>query len=250
MTLKPPFKTMFGFRDVSPDEKTNLVSHVFRRVAQRYDLMNDVMSAGLHRLWKNQLIAHINPKPTDHLIDVAGGTGDISFRFLKACPQTHVTLCDRNLDMLSVGRDRAFNQGWAQEITWICGDASMLPVPSDFFDIYTISFGLRNVTFRREALQEAYRVLKPGGRFFCLEFSKTHLPLLKDMYDFYSFRIIPNLGHWIARDRAAYQYLVESIAQFPDQESLTLEIQEAGFKDVQVISFSGGIVALHHSVKS
>ena len=247
--MEDPQKTFFGFEEVSPDQKTDKVKGVFHRVASRYDLMNDVMSLGIHRLWKDRLISAMNPSTKSHLLDVAGGTGDIAVRFLKAAPQGHVTICDLNSSMIEEGRNRTLNQGWAQEIDWVCGDASDLPFEDGTFDFYSIAFGLRNVTFREKALQEAWRVLKPGGRFFCLEFSKVTLPGLKELYDFYSFTLIPRLGAWIARDQNAYQYLVESIAQFPDQERLKQEIRTVGFENVQVGNLSGGIVAIHQGIK-
>lgn len=241
--------TTFGFQEVSPAEKTRLVNDVFHRVAHRYDLMNDVMSGGIHRLWKNQLIHTMRPSAQTHLLDVAGGTGDIAFRFLQACTQSHVTVCDMNPGMIEVGRDRALDRGILKNLEWVCGDASALPFTASSFDLYSIAFGLRNVTFREEALREAFRVLKPGGKFFCLEFSRVHVPGLKELYRFYNFSLIPRFGAWIGQDRDAYQYLVESIAQFPDQQQLASEIRQAGFDAVQVQNLSGGIVAIHQGIK-
>ena len=242
-------QTNFGFRQVSPQEKTYLVNQVFHRVASRYDCMNDAMSLGIHRYWKDYLVHMMKSKEPQHLLDVAGGTGDIAFRYLKQSPEDHVLVCDINSSMIEVGRDRAINRGLLKNLVWTCGDASTLPFEDAQFDIYSIAFGLRNVTQRAQALQEAYRVLKPGGRFFCLEFSKMRIPILDKVYRFYNFSIIPRLGSLIARDQDSYQYLVESIAQFPDQELLKQELQEAGFQNVQVTNLSGGIVAIHQGLK-
>ncbi len=242
-------QTDFGFRKVSPQEKTRLVTDVFHRVAQRYDFMNDAMSLGVHRLWKDCFVRKMKSPGPQHLLDVAGGTGDIAFRFLKQSLDHQVTLCDINTRMIEVGRDRALNQGHVKKVQWTCGDAETLPFEDNSFDLYSIAFGLRNVTRRSEALQEAYRVLKPGGRFFCLEFSQVQVPVLKSLYQIYSFSILPRLGAILAQDRDAYQYLVESIAQFPSQEHLKQELQEAGFKNVQITNLSGGIVAIHQAIK-
>jgi demethylmenaquinone methyltransferase / 2-methoxy-6-polyprenyl-1,4-benzoquinol methylase len=242
-------QTNFGFQEVSSSEKTRRVTDVFHRVARRYDLMNDVMSTGIHRLWKDQFIRMMNPVGEVHLLDVAGGTGDIAFRFLEACAQGSVTICDINPGMIEQGRDRALDRGITKRLKWVCGDASALPFEDASFDFYSISFGLRNVTFRIKALEEAFRVLKPGGQFFCLEFSKVQLPGLKELYHFYSFSLIPRLGAWIARDRDAYQYLVESIAQFPDQAQLEKEVRAAGFDNVKFHNLSAGIAAIHQGIK-
>jgi demethylmenaquinone methyltransferase/2-methoxy-6-polyprenyl-1,4-benzoquinol methylase len=241
--------TYFGFQEVSPEEKTTLVDSVFHRVARRYDLMNDVMSMGIHRFWKDSFIRKMNPFSGAHLLDMAGGTGDIAFRFLKTFPSCHVTVCDKNLSMLEVGQDRAWDRGIIKGLEWLCADASVLPFPEKSFDLYSIAFGLRNVTFRTKALQEAFRILKPGGKFFCLEFSKVHVPGLREVYQFYSFHLIPYLGRWVAQDQDAYKYLVESISQFPDQKRLEEEIQEVGFRQTQVHNLSGGIVAIHQGLK-
>lgn len=246
-------KASFGFKDVSPEEKTDLVTSVFRRVAQHYDVMNDVMSLGIHRHWKNELIAMLRPRPDMHLLDMAGGTGDIAFRFLEGCtgftPPSRVTVCDRNDKMLYEGKRKAINQGILKGLSWVCGDAADIPFEDNTFDAYTISFGLRNVTEIDKALQEARRVLKPGGQFFCLEFSKVTSKPLEKLYDFYSFQVIPNMGALVANDKEAYQYLVESIARFPDQQTLADKIKEAGFSQVSWRNMSQGVVAIHSALK-
>jgi demethylmenaquinone methyltransferase/2-methoxy-6-polyprenyl-1,4-benzoquinol methylase len=246
-------KTSFGFKKVSPQEKTEEVYSVFKRVASRYDLMNDVMSLGIHRLWKQKLIEMIRPRPGMHLLDVAGGTGDIVIRFLKAAkfytPQAQATVCDRNEAMMVEGRNKAIDAGITQSLDWVCADAAGLPFASNSFDTYSISFGLRNVTDIPSSLKEAWRVLKPGGQYFCLEFSKVENPWFQKAYEEYSFRLIPKLGAWIAQDRDAYQYLVESIARFPDQAMLMKMIQTAGFEQASYVNMSNGIVAIHSGIK-
>ena len=246
-------KASFGFQDVSPEEKTSLVTSVFRRVAKSYDVMNDVMSLGVHRHWKNELIEMVRPRADMHLLDMAGGTGDIAFRFLEATskfmPESRVSVCDMNDKMLAEGKRKAINQGILKNISWTCCDAAQVPFEDNTFDAYTISFGLRNVTEIHKALKEAHRVLKPGGQFFCLEFSKVTSPPLEKLYDFYSFQIIPQLGGLIANDKEAYQYLVESIARFPDQPTLAHMITEAGFQQVTWRDMSQGIVAIHSGLK-
>ncbi|MEZ5757767.1 MAG: bifunctional demethylmenaquinone methyltransferase/2-methoxy-6-polyprenyl-1,4-benzoquinol methylase UbiE [Emcibacteraceae bacterium] len=245
--------THFGFRDVNEDEKQSLVKGVFDSVADKYDIMNDVMSGGLHRLWKNDLIRDLRPKPGMHLLDVAGGTGDIAFRFLKAANArmkegdvpAKVTICDINSNMLAAGRARALDQGNFDYIDWVTGNAEMLPLPDCSVDAYTIAFGIRNVTHIDIALKEAFRVLRPGGRFMCLEFSKVDLPLLKQIYDAYSFNLIPYFGEIITGDKESYQYLVESIRKFPSQEKFKTMIKDAGFKKTTYRNLSGGIVAIH-----
>ncbi len=234
----------FGFTEVDPAEKVGLVRAVFDSVAERYDLMNDLMSAGVHRLWKATLLDLLKPRPGQVLLDVAGGTGDIAFRFLKAGgSQVHV--CDINESMLRVGRDRAINGGVLDGIDWVTADAEKLPIASRSVDAYTIAFGLRNVSGIDAALAEAHRVLKPGGRFFCLEFSHVVVPLLREAYDAYSFTLLPKIGRVVANDEAAYRYLVESIRKFPDQESLVQRISAAGFGQVRYRNLTGGIAAIH-----
>lgn len=238
-------ETHFGFEKVAWEEKQSRVRGVFDAVASRYDLMNDVMSAGLHRHWKNALIDRLNPREGMHLLDVAGGTGDIAFRFLTRQPKGRVTVCDINQAMLEQGRDSAIDRNLLQNIEWACGNAESLPFPDAHFDAYTIAFGIRNVTDIPKALREAKRVLKPGGHFLCLEFSEVKLPLLAKIYERYSFDVIPRLGKLIAGDGAPYRYLVESIRQFPNQERFAGMIREAGLANVSYQSLQGGIVAIH-----
>ena len=242
-------ETSFGFRRVSTDEHPALVRSVFDSVAARYDLMNDLMSGGLHRLWKASLLDSLAPRPGTLLVDVAGGTGDIAFGFLKraggAATGAHATICDINGEMLKTGADRALDRGVTAGLSIVCGDAEALPIEERSADSCTIAFGLRNVTHRDRALAEMRRVLRPGGRFLCLEFSRVVLPLLAPLYDLYSFRVVPALGRWVTGDRDAYRYLVESIRRFPDQEKLCREMRDAGFGNVTHRNLSGGIVALH-----
>ncbi|AIL12372.1 ubiquinone biosynthesis methyltransferase UbiE [Candidatus Paracaedimonas acanthamoebae] len=241
--------TDFGFQDVDSSEKTNLVTDIFRRVASNYDLMNDVMSFGIHRWWKDQFIQKIAPKKEEKFVDVAGGTGDIALRLLnKSAPETDITICDINPAMLEQGRARTIDQGVIKGLQWVCGTAESLPFPNASFDVYTIAFGLRNVTNKESALKEAFRVLKPGGRFYCLEFSKVNHPLFEKAYSLYSFNVIPKIGALIAKDKAAYQYLVESIVRFPSQEELVTMIKEAGFASVSYQNLTQGIVAIHEGL--
>lgn len=241
--------TDFGFQDVDSSEKTDLVTEIFHRVAGSYDLMNDVMSFGIHRWWKDQLIQRISPKREEKFIDVAGGTGDIALRLLnRSAPETDITICDINPSMLNQGRARAIDQGVIKGLQWVCGTAENLPFPNASFDVYTIAFGLRNVTNKELALKEAFRVLKPGGRFYCLEFSKVNHPLFEKIYSLYSFNVIPKIGALIAKNKSAYQYLVESIARFPSQEELTMMIKEAGFSSVSYQNLTQGIVAIHEGL--
>ncbi len=253
--------THFGFRTVDKASKQGMVRNVFDSVAKKYDVMNDVMSGGLHRLWKEDMIRTLRPEAGMNLLDVAGGTGDIAFRFLEAAHKrrgddsaTHseaakVTVCDINAQMLDVGRDRAIDRGILKNIDWVCGNAESLAFPSSSFEAYTIAFGIRNVTNVDKALAEAYRILKPGGRFLCLEFSKLDMPFLDKIYDAYSFHLLPRFGEMITGDRESYQYLVESIRQFPPQEKFKDMIEEAGFKRVTYRNMTGGIVALHSGWK-
>ncbi len=242
----PQPTTHFGFQDVPVEEKAGLVRGVFDSVAGNYDLMNDLMSAGVHRLWKTAMIDWLNPRPGQSLLDVAGGTGDISFKFMDRIDgDGQATVLDINHNMLSVGQDRAIDQGRLQGYRWVNGDAMSLPIPDKSVDAYTIAFGIRNVTDIPMALREARRVLKPGGRFMCLEFSKVLMPGLKEFYDFYSFNILPQIGGIVAKDKESYQYLVESIRKFPDADRFQEMIAEAGLGQVKYRRLSGGIAALH-----
>jgi demethylmenaquinone methyltransferase/2-methoxy-6-polyprenyl-1,4-benzoquinol methylase len=243
-------KASFGFRDVPASEKPSLVRDVFDSVANRYDLMNDLMSGGIHRLWKSDMIDWLQPRSGQSFVDVAGGTGDIAFRIrerLAAAGQAprRLSVCDLTPAMLQVGRARAIDRGILSGIEWIAGSAEALPYPDMSFDAYTIAFGLRNVTDMERALREARRVLRPGGRFLCLEFSHVFVPLLRQLYELYSFRVLPALGQIVAGDRESYQYLVESIRRFPDQEELSARIAAASLAQVRYRNLTGGIAALH-----
>jgi len=235
--------THFGYRIVPEAEKPALVQGVFEDVARRYDLMNDLMSLGVHRLWKRALFERMQPRAAATLLDLGGGTGDIAFGW-RARGGGETVVCDLTQAMLSVGRDRAIDRNVAG-IEWVCGDAENLPFPSSRFDTCSIAFCLRNVTHIDAALAEARRILRPGGRFFCLEFSKVALPPLAKLYDRYSFTMLPLLGRLVAHNRDAYQYLAESIRRFPDQDDLAARMTRAGFDMVRYSNFSGGIVALH-----
>ncbi len=240
----------FGFRDVDASQKAGLVRGVFDRVAGRYDLMNDLMSVGVHRLWKDAVAARLNPQPGETIIDCAGGTGDMARRFAKLVRRAQVRrggtdakifVVDYNAEMIAAGRER----GGMPEITWTVGDAQRLPLPDAIADAYVISFGIRNVTDIPGALREARRVLKPGGRFLCLEFSRPVTEALRKAYDAWSFGVIPEIGARVANDRDAYQYLVESIRRFPDQQQFATMIGEAGFAQVGWTNFTAGVSALH-----
>jgi demethylmenaquinone methyltransferase / 2-methoxy-6-polyprenyl-1,4-benzoquinol methylase len=241
-------KTHFGFSDVDEDEKAGLVRGVFSSVAQRYDVMNDLMSGGVHRLWKDRLVRRINPRAGETVLDLAGGTGDIAFRILRAS-EAEVVVCDINEAMIGVGRDRGVDRGQLEGIEWTVGDAETLPFADASMNACCIAFGLRNVTRPPVALAEILRVLRPGGRFFCLEFSKVIVPGLDRLYDAYSFNILPKIGKLVADDEASYRYLAESIRQFPDQEGLAAMMRRVGFANVGYDSWSGGIVALHRGRK-
>uniref|UniRef100_A0A5F8G401 2-methoxy-6-polyprenyl-1,4-benzoquinol methylase, mitochondrial n=1 Tax=Monodelphis domestica TaxID=13616 RepID=A0A5F8G401_MONDO len=265
-TDKPGVATHFGFETVSEEEKGDKVYQVFESVAKKYDVMNDSMSLGIHRIWKDLLLEKMHPFPGTKLLDVAGGTGDIAFRFINyvkaqnqrqrqrevksrqnlswdeiskwyqngqgPSEESHVVVCDINKEMLKVGKQKAKTLGHKKGLAWVVGDAEELPFDDDKFDIYTIAFGIRNVTHIDRALQEAYRVLKPGGRFLCLEFSQVNNPLISRLYDLYSFQVIPVMGEVIAGDWKSYQYLVESIRRFPPQEEFKEMIEDAGFQKV------------------
>ena len=241
----------FGFRDVTADEKPELVREIFSSVASRYDLMNDLMSAGLHRLWKDNFVDWLNPQPDIAVLDVAGGTGDIAFRIAARARakggEAAVTVCDINLAMLEQGVRRP--EAHDASITWVCGDAEKLPIEDASQDAYTIAFGIRNTTHLDRVLLEAYRVLKPGGRFLCLEFSRVAAPGLDQLYDLYSFAVLPRLGEMVAGDGAAYRYLAESIRRFPSQTAFAKMIAKSGFSQVKYRNLSGGIAAMHSGWK-
>lgn len=236
--------THFGFKTVREDEKVDMVRGVFDSVASKYDLMNDMMSLGIHRAWKNRLMDRLRPHAGQKLLDVGGGTGDIAFKSLERGGDD-VTVFDINHEMLAVGRDRAIDKGVLTGIEWMQGNAEELPFEDATFDAYTIAFCIRNVTHIDRALREAKRVLKPGGHFLCLEFSKVVQPGLSQIYDTYSFSILPKLGEIIARDRDSYQYLAESIRRFPDQETFKAMIIDAGLDLVSYENLTGGVACIH-----
>lgn len=247
-------KATFGFRTVQADEKAGLVRNVFDSVAGNYDLMNDLMSAGTHRIWKSTLLDRLAPQPGQSLLDVAGGTGDVAAGFLKrANARPHAenktparaTICDINYEMLKAGAARRTSDFDTSQLARVCGDAERLPFHNASVDAYTVAFGIRNVTDMDAALAEARRVLKPGGRFICLEFSHPITEGLQKLYDDYSFKVIPWLGETVANDREAYQYLVESIRQFPAQDAFAARIAKAGFSRVSYENLTGGVAALH-----
>lgn len=246
-------KVSFGYRDVAREDRQSLVNDVFHRVAGQYDLMNDLMSGGLHRLWKQDLIARLHAPKTDQpfsLIDVAGGTGDVALSYAKAYgPNTTGIVCDINDDMLAVARDRIDRAGLGQRLSTLLANAEALPVADRAFDAYTIAFGIRNVTDIKGALDEAFRALKIGGRFLCLEFSHVDMPLLDRLYDFHSFEVIPRLGELVTGDGDAYRYLVESIRKFPNQADFAKMIEGAGFERVSYQNLTGGIAAIHSGWK-
>jgi demethylmenaquinone methyltransferase/2-methoxy-6-polyprenyl-1,4-benzoquinol methylase len=246
--------THFGYRDVALDEKQGLVDDVFHKVANRYDLMNDLMSGGMHRLWKDAFVSKLAPPRAGsrpfRVLDVAGGTGDISFRIVdRSGGHASSTVCDINSSMLQVGRERAEKRGLAEKVEFIEGNAEELPFEAGQFDAYTIAFGIRNVPRIDKALSEAYRVLKPGGRFMCLEFSEVVVPGLDKVYDLFSFKVIPRIGEIVAGDGDPYQYLVESIRKFPRQEAFAGMIRDAGFVRVDYTNLTGGIAAIHSGWK-
>jgi demethylmenaquinone methyltransferase / 2-methoxy-6-polyprenyl-1,4-benzoquinol methylase len=237
----------FGFEAVAPTDKQSKVNEVFHSVAKRYDVMNDLMSAGMHRAWKSALVASLNPPKTREfkVLDVAGGTGDIAFRILNAAPFAHATVLDINGSMLDVGRDRAIKAKLDDRCTFVEANAETLPFADATFDAYTIAFGIRNVPQIAVALKEARRVLKRGGRFLCLEFSEVVIPGLDRMYDAWSFNAIPRIGKAVTGDAESYQYLVESIRKFPKQEAFAAMIKDAGFSRVTYRNYTGGVAALH-----
>jgi len=241
--------THFGFQDVPEEEKAGRVHGVFSSVAARYDLMNDLMSGGVHRLWKDAMMDWLAPRTGQRLLDVAGGTGDIAFRFLRRAPDASAVVCDMTEAMLAEGRKRAEAESFADRLDWVIGDAMALPFPDASFDVYTISFGIRNVTRPQDALAEAFRVLRPGGRLMVLEFSQLPVPMAQWAYDRYSFNVIPAMGQAVTGDRDSYQYLVESIRRFPDQEAFAAMIREAGFDRVGYRNLTMGVAALHSGWK-
>lgn len=240
----------FGFQTVSPEEKTKRVQSLFSSVSSRYNLMNDVMSLGLHRSWKNYFVRMISPPPGGKILDVGGGTGDIAYLLHQYYPDRSLSIIpfDLTYKMLNEGRKKSLDKGLLLN-QWCCGNGETLPFPDEIFDCYTISFGLRNITHREKALKEAKRVLKKEGWFYCLEFSKLSHPFFKKLYHLYSFQLIPFLGEHIAKDKEAYQYLVESIERFPNQVALREEITEAGLQEVSYENIFNGVVAIHKGRK-
>ncbi|KAF7814398.1 2-methoxy-6-polyprenyl-1,4-benzoquinol methylase, mitochondrial [Senna tora] len=275
--------TSFGFKEVNEEEKAQMVGKVFSNVAAKYDVMNDLMSAGLHRLWKDRLVSKLNPFRGMKHLDVAGGTGDVAFRILETTnkvkqrglkdvlestldEETQIYVCDINSKMLNVGKQRALERGFGQDrsLIWVEGDAENLSFKNDSMDGYTIAFGIRNVTHIEKVLSEAHRVLKRGGRFLCLELSHVDIPIFKELYDLYSFSVVPAMGEMVAGDRESYQYLVESIRRFPPQalmyaclpehtktreEKFASMIADAGFQNVEYENLVGGVVAIHSGLK-
>jgi demethylmenaquinone methyltransferase / 2-methoxy-6-polyprenyl-1,4-benzoquinol methylase len=241
-----PDTVSFGYEEVAPEEKTRRVGAVFSNVARRYDIMNDAMSAGMHRLWKDRFVRRVKPRAGEDILDMAGGTGDVAFRLAAA--GARVTVADINPEMLEVGIERARARG-LDGLVWSEANAETLAWPARFFDAYTIAFGIRNVTDIPAALREAHRVLRRGGRFYCLEFSTTLWPGFAEAYDFYSHRIVPQVGRIVADDEDSYRYLIESIRRFPDMSSFERMIGEAGFVQTRVEPMLGGLVAIHSGWK-
>jgi demethylmenaquinone methyltransferase/2-methoxy-6-polyprenyl-1,4-benzoquinol methylase len=241
--------THFGFQTVPESEKAGRVKGVFGSVASKYDVMNDVMSGGIHRIWKDAMMDWLAPRRGQCLLDVAGGTGDISFRFLKRAGMAHATVLDLTNEMLEEGKLRAEAAQLGDSLDWVVGDAMALPFSDNSFDVYTISFGIRNVTRPQDALNEAFRVLKPGGRLMVLEFSQIPNDLLQWVYDRYSFNVIPTMGKLIANDRDSYQYLVESIRNFPDQDTFLDMVRAAGFENAKYRNLTMGVACLHSGWK-
>jgi demethylmenaquinone methyltransferase/2-methoxy-6-polyprenyl-1,4-benzoquinol methylase len=237
----------FGYEEVSPEEKTRRVGAVFSSVANKYDVMNDAMSGGLHRLWKDRFVRRVKPRPGEAILDMAGGTGDIAFRLAEAGAE--VTVSDINQEMLDAGIERALDRG-IDGLVWSRQNAEELSLPDRMFDAYTIAFGIRNVTHIDKALAEAYRVLRHGGRFFCLEFSTTEWPGFGEVYDLYSHKVVPKLGKAIAGDEESYRYLIESIRRFPPMPEFEAMIRAAGFTRTKVEPILGGLVAIHSGWKA
>ena len=243
----------FGFEKVTSKEKRTRVDSVFSDVADKYDLMNDLMSFGVHRLWKDEFCKMI-PNLNSTILDVAGGTGDIAFRLKKKGKkqnnEPHIVVCDINRDMLQVCKDRAVDRNILNKFDLIVADAEKLPFPDNSFDYYTIAFGIRNVLCLEKVLKEAHRVLKPTGKFLCLEFSKVQNDFVRPLYDFYSFNLIPTIGGCVANNKDAYKYLAESISLFPDQEDFKTMVQDAGFSDVNYKNLTFGVAAIHYGFKA
>ena len=240
----------FGYEDVAPEEKTARVGAVFSNVARKYDIMNDAMSGGMHRVWKDQFVRRVKPQPGEAILDMAGGTGDIAFRMVARGAE--VVVADINQDMLDVGIERAMERGLGQEtgsLSWSCQNAEQLTYPDRQFDAYTIVFGIRNVTHIDKALREAHRVLKYGGRFYCMEFSTTEWPGFKEIYDAYSHKLMPKIGKAIAGDEDSYRYLAESIRRFPRPREFEAMIRDAGFVRTKVEKILGGAVCIHSGWK-
>lgn len=240
--------TSFGFADIPINDKRDKVQELFSHVAKKYDMMNDIMSLGQHRLWKDIFIAHLNPRPNKYYLDVAGGTGDIALRIAsKIGTGKNITILDLTHDMLVEGLKRQSTHNG--DINRICGDAENLPFPDNSFDYYTISYGIRNVTHIDKVLSEAFRVLKSGGKFMCLEFSKVSMPIFDKIYHYYSFNFLPQMGKLFANDAESYRYLAESISRFPSQEKFLSLIQQAGFKNTSYHNLSGGVTCIHSGFK-
>lgn len=239
-------KVSFGFEDIAPQEKTRRVGGVFSNVARRYDIMNDLMSGGMHRIWKDQFVRRIRPRSGERILDMAGGTGDVAFRLARSGAE--IVVADINPDMLAVGKRRAKRRG-LKGLHWAEENAESLSFPDKGFDAYSIAFGIRNVTHIEKALTEAHRVLKIGGRFFCLEFSTTNWPGFAELYDLYAMKVVPRIGKAVAGDEASYRYLVESIRRFPPVDAFKVMIAEAGFGQVKAEPILGGLVAIHSGWK-
>lgn len=231
-------------------DKSQLVKEVFDSVANCYDIMNDIMSLGMHRLWKEKMVSSVHFKKNSKVLDIAGGTGDIAIRIARGEPSTQVTVCDINQNMLDKGRDKAINSNQLN-FNWVCANAESLPFEDSEFDYYTVAFGIRNFSDRKKALSEAYRVLKQNGQFVCLELAPMHYQneIFTKFYDLYSFKVIPKIGSIVAKDKGSYEYLVKSIREFPTQTNFKMEIEEIGFKNVEFYNMSYGIVALHIGTK-
>ncbi|GAA5054184.1 bifunctional demethylmenaquinone methyltransferase/2-methoxy-6-polyprenyl-1,4-benzoquinol methylase UbiE [Erythrobacter westpacificensis] len=247
MSEPTPDTVSFGYEDVAPEEKTQRVGAVFSNVARKYDIMNDAMSGGMHRLWKDQFVRRVKPQPGEAILDMAGGTGDIAFRM--ANKGAEVVVADINQDMLDVGIERAMERG-IDGLSWSCQNAEQLSYPDKQFDAYTIVFGIRNVTHIDKALAEAHRVLKYGGRFYCMEFSTTEWPGFKEVYDLYSHKLMPKIGKAIAGDEESYRYLAESIRRFPKPPEFEAMIRRAGFVRTRVEKILGGAVNIHSGWKA